>query len=1038
MRLRRADRPEASRFPSLMRLLPLPLAAGLVLFLFLAVASETVAASEMGRPILRTFTPRDYGADAQNLCAVQDRDGIMYFGNTNGVLTYDGSTWRVIRTGYSENIRGLALADDGNIYIGGTRQIGYLRPAPHGREYVSLADKLPPGNHDFSVFLQVVAHRDAVYFVSAKSVLRWRQGEFQLLPTPGQDSDPLNLQRVGDDLFVCVANQPLQRVRDDGLEALSPDPFFRDKVVRFIEREPDGSLLLGTQRHGFFRWHGDQFTPVPTEADALLRTRGLFRARRLHDGSLALIILNQGGLIFVDAAGKFLWQLDAAAGTPSVIAGDAVPDREGGLWLCLSTGLARLEWPAAFSLFDRAGAPFLRARAALRHEGRLYFGADEGLFQLLPGSLATGNARLELVRQGLVTSIIPDPAGPIMSTSDAGIVQLRGREFAKLFAPPKLVFALLRSRRDPHRVWLASVDDVRSIYRDGDRWRDEGPVPGLKTGSRTLAETDDDAIWTASLNDGAYRIRLGDPTPTDARGPIELTHFAGGTHGLPNKRNTMRVYAWGGRALLSQGATGLWLHDPATDNFAPIPQIAEQIPNPNDLALFLSASQPDHLWVERDTNVPRELALFRVPRRGAVQQLPHAFADAPHFARLLFEEPGADGPTLWVSGNDALLRVETARAFAAPTEFVAFVQSRDVRPGAELPPRRRAVAFEAIAPRFRSGGPVEFQTRLVGLEEEWSPWSEERKRHFTNLDPGRYRFEVRARDNDGQLTPVASLAFTLQPPWWQTWPAWLGLAATGTASVFGLVRVRTLALERRNRQLAGLIAARTEDLRRQNHELARLHRLELDEKITARLAEEKARLDVLRYQLNPHFLFNSLTSIRAQIPPALGTARDTLDRLADFCRLTLHGRQPSEGSSVGEEVAMLRAYLDIEQTRLQELLAVEFDVPAELESLPLPRLLLLPLVENALKYGAATSDPPLRLRIGAHRTEGDSLELEIANTGRWVSQPAAHNLPTHGIGHDNLRERLRRHYGDAHAFTHEEREGWVIVRLQLARSRPTR
>jgi len=1010
------------------------LATGLIVIaLFLALPSHA-SASETGRPILRAFSPRAYGADAQNLCAVQDRDGVMYFGNTNGVLTYDGSAWSVIRTGYSENIRGLALADDGNIYLGGTRQIGYLRRTPHGREYVSLADQLPAGDHDFSVFLQVVAHHDAVYFVTAKAVLRWHHGQFQLLPVQGRENDLLNLQRVDDDLFLCSANQPLRRVRGDGLEVVSDDAFFRDKLVRFIERLPDGAYLLGTLRHGFFLWRGGQFTPVPTDADALLRTRGMFRARRLPDGSLALIILDQGGIVFVDATGKFIWQPDENAGLPSTIAGDVVPDREGGLWLCLSTGLARLEWPAAtFSLFDRGGTPVFRARAALRYESRLYFGADEGLFQLVPGSIETGNARFELIRKGLVPAMLADPAGPILSTSDAGIVQMRGREFIKLIRPPKLVFAMLRSRRDPNRLWLSSVDDVRSIYRDGDRWRDEGPVPGLKTGSRTLAETDDGSIWTATLNDGAYRIRLGAPTATDPRGAIELTHFAGGTHGLPDKRNTMRVYAWGGRALLSQGSTGLWLHDPATDQFAPLPQITAQIPDPADLALFLCASDPEHLWVERDTNAPRELAIFRVPREGPAQRLPHAFVDATHFSRMLFEEPGADGPILWVSGNDGLLRVATRHAFPASTEFSAFVKSSSVHAGAELPPAQRAVAFEAAAPRFHAGGAVEFQSRLVGLETQWSPWSEERKRSYTNLDPGAYRFEVRARDNDGQLTPVAGLSFVLLPPWWQTWPAWVGFGLAGAAGVLGIVRLRTIALERRNRQLEELISARTEDLRRQNHELARLHKLELDEKITARLAEEKARLDVLRYQLNPHFLFNSLTSIRAQIPPTLGAARDTLDRLAEFCHLTLHGRRPSELSTVSEEIAMLRAYLDIEQTRLQELLSIEFDVAPSTGNVALPRLLLLPLVENALKYGAATSAPPLRLRIAVCVANEGALAIEVANTGRWVAHPAAHDLPTHGIGHDNLRERLRRHYGADHAFTHEERDGWVVVHLHLKR-----
>jgi hypothetical protein len=366
--LRRVTFGSEHRFTLLMRPLSLfraGLVTGLVaccLFLSPVVAR---AASESGRPILRAFSPRTYGADAQNLCAVQDAAGIMYFGNTNGVLTYDGATWRVIRTGYSENIRGLALADDGNIYVGGTRQIGYLRPTASGREYVSLIDRLPAGNHDFSVFLQVVAQGDSVYFVTAKLILLWRHGAFTVLSAEATENDLLNLQVTGVDVFLCSARQPLRRIRGDRIEVALDDPFLRDKTLRFVERAADGALVLGTLRHGFFRWKDGAFTPLPTEADALLKSRGLFRARRLSDGSFVLMILNQGGTLLLDPAGKFVWQLDESAGLPSTLAGDAVPDREGGLWLCLSTGLARLEWPAAFSLFDRAGAPPLRARTML-------------------------------------------------------------------------------------------------------------------------------------------------------------------------------------------------------------------------------------------------------------------------------------------------------------------------------------------------------------------------------------------------------------------------------------------------------------------------------------------------------------------------------------------------------------------------------------------------------------------------------------------------------------------------------------------------
>lgn len=346
---------------------------------------------------------------------------------------------------------------------------------------------------------------------------------------------------------------------------------------------------------------------------------------------------------------------------------------------------------------------------------------------------------------------------------------------------------------------------------------------------------------------------------------------------------------------------------------------------------------------------------------------------------------------------------------------------------------RESFDFEFAAPRYAPTYPLKYQSRLVGDNEVWSAPSTDTKRTYTHLDAGTYRFEVRARDVDDHLSTRASLSFTILPPWWRTWWAYGGYGVAFTGVLLGFARLRTRALRRKNEQLEKTVATRTEDLRRQNGELARLHKLELDEKITARLAVEKAQLDVLRYQLNPHFLFNSLTSIRSQIPPGQGSARETVDRLADFCRLTLQGDRAEENTTIGEEISMLRAYLDIEQTRLGELLSVEFSVDPALDTTPLPRLLLLPLVENALKYGQATSTDILGLRISAQRS-GAAIVFEISNTGEWVDRGSRPGIPSTGIGHDNLRERLRRHYPEAHAFTHTAKDGWVHVRLELTPS----
>ena len=234
--------------------------------------------------------------------------------------------------------------------------------------------------------------------------------------------------------------------------------------------------------------------------------------------------------------------------------------------------------------------------------------------------------------------------------------------------------------------------------------------------------------------------------------------------------------------------------------------------------------------------------------------------------------------------------------------------------------------------------------------------------------------------------------------------------------------------------LGAMVTRRNEaeaQLAASNAELARLNKLELDEKIAAQLSEEKARLEVLRYQLNPHFLYNSLNSIYGLLFENARDAGEMVLRLSDFCRAALTGVK-DELPTLDAEISALRTYLDVEQVRWHERLQIEFVVAPEVTQIQVPPFLLLPLAENAIKYGSRTTVGALRLKIRAHRVER-ALVIEIANSGAWVP-PGPSRPDSTGIGLENLRQRLRRYYPGAHEFTTEAKDGWVVARLRLDRA----
>ncbi len=189
-----------------------------------------------------------------------------------------------------------------------------------------------------------------------------------------------------------------------------------------------------------------------------------------------------------------------------------------------------------------------------------------------------------------------------------------------------------------------------------------------------------------------------------------------------------------------------------------------------------------------------------------------------------------------------------------------------------------------------------------------------------------------------------------------------------------------------------------------------------------RLARE-AQLEMLRYQLNPHFLFNTLNSAIALVDVDGARAQSMLLQLCDVLRHTLRNTGPT--TTVRDELASIRDYLAIESVRFEERLVVVESIDDDALECPIPPLLLHPLVDNAIRYGFEQR-PQVRLELHAHRS-GDTLTLEVLNDGSLA--PSA--SPGHGIGSRNVRERLAVSAPGRHEFTLEQKGDRVCARVVL-------
>jgi two-component system, LytTR family, sensor kinase len=194
----------------------------------------------------------------------------------------------------------------------------------------------------------------------------------------------------------------------------------------------------------------------------------------------------------------------------------------------------------------------------------------------------------------------------------------------------------------------------------------------------------------------------------------------------------------------------------------------------------------------------------------------------------------------------------------------------------------------------------------------------------------------------------------------------------------------------------------------------------------SQLATELARaqVDALRMQLHPHFLFNTLNAISGLMREDVEAADTMLTQLSDLLRATLQNEE-RQRLPLADEVAWIRTYLAIQQTRYGPRLRIDVDVPVECERALVPALILQPLAENAIRHGFAVTPGPGRIAIQARTFDG-RLQIDVNDEGPGVSEPVRE-----GYGLRNTRSRLRVLYGDTATLTVGSRDGEPGTRSRI-------
>jgi two-component system LytT family sensor kinase len=199
----------------------------------------------------------------------------------------------------------------------------------------------------------------------------------------------------------------------------------------------------------------------------------------------------------------------------------------------------------------------------------------------------------------------------------------------------------------------------------------------------------------------------------------------------------------------------------------------------------------------------------------------------------------------------------------------------------------------------------------------------------------------------------------------------------------------------------------------------------------ADLLAQSAQLQMLRYQINPHFLFNSFSSLRALIRSNQSKAEMMVTKLSEFYRYTLVTKSQTEVPLI-DEIQAIANYAEIEKIRFEDKIEFDFKIDPVAEEYPIPSFLIHPLVENSIKYGMKSSTLPLRIYVIA-KVEENWLIIQVINSGKLLNGGKESEEVSTGTGLSNVKSRLEYSYPNKNSFNIVEEDNMVKVTIKILR-----
>lgn len=806
--------------------------------LLLLVYTPTASAQSvnMGLPPVTHFAKTAYQAGTQSWDIGQDQRGFIFLANNEGLLCYNGNTWHCYPISNGTCVRSLAIdSSQQRIYVGGQGELGFFSPDISGKlVYHSLNPVIPDAERGFGDVWDIVFFQGAYFFSTADRVFRIQENQCTVYRPLGYIQ---HLEAVGNRLLLNSSDTGMLFFNGQGFVPLCAGP---PGVVTAMLPWQGDTVLITTLKNGIFVLVGDRLTTWSTAADPFLKEKRIYTAALLGKDRIALGT-TLGGLVVLQSNRRPEYWLRKGSGLQYNNILSVSPDRAGNLWLGLDNGIDYVEMNAPFYRISPDGDLEGAGYCARLSGGRLYLGTSNGLY---------GTAWQQYFNPFVVQPFqsVSGTTGQVWGLNEVSDAFLMGHHEGA-FRIEGYTASPLNNRTGTWRylqlndtVLVAGQYDGLSLLtrHPGGAWQWRGKVAGMEESCRILAPENDSTMWMSHPYRGVFKIVF-------QRGfrQVNVQRY-GQAEGLPSDLFNY-VFFIGGRALVA-GEHGLFRYDAGSNRFVSDTAFDEQLGKTKRTRLlqedaagniwFVTGEETGVLWI-RDEGLGKKI------RRQVFPQLNGQIVGGFEHIYCL------DMQNFFFGTEKGFMHLNTQRLSTDQEKFQVVINGVRIPQAADsvvyggfrgqgikevvLPYQNNRIVISYAATVFGDSRRIQYNTRLEGLEREWSGWSSQMERDFSHLPAGTYRLLVKARSETGLESAVEYFSFRILPPWYASNWAFFFYLLLFAGLLTMLIRSQRKRFEREKAELTRS---------HQQKEALHLQRAEQTEQELIRVQNEKLEAEV--------------------------------------------------------------------------------------------------------------------------------------------------------------------------------------------------